>query len=515
MPAINRRRFIGSSSVLATACAADLGFLAPLGHAAATETRINPNEVVFSAETDRLLRLLRSTSREECVPAFVKEIANGLSYQQFLTVLFLGAVENGDPHQVAQVYGAHRVGSEVRVEERLLPLFWVLHRIKQEMEPGAKPHPAARPFKGQLPAAGKAEGLFREAMLKSDKAEAERAVLALARDHGARHTMHRLLEFAPRNVGGTLGHPAIALANGWRAMEAMGWQHAEVVLRYATDIIGGFEGDGTYVANLERVKKSLAELPEGWAGTQSDKSVTLELYKVLRAGKPDEAGEMICTELRAGKAKAGSVWDAIRLACADTLFRYKTGGQFIGSVQIHAVTTTNALHHGFALAGSAETKLIALLQAAGVTADHFVRQKIKRGELRDMNLLDLAQQTGKAEGTMRDVFEMLPFKNFLYQEKDAGERAASDQACRRAFGLLAGEDEQAAFMRTARGFLCVKASMDAHDIKYPAAIFEDARLASPEWRPYLLASSVHALHGSKSKDTAALVQVKDALRKTG
>lgn len=44
----------------------------------------------------------------------------------------------------------------------------------------------------------------------------------------------------------------------------------------------------------------------------------------------------------------------------------------------------------------------------------------------------------------------------------------------------------------ARSYLCIKASLDPHDIKYPAAAFEDASLASAEWRPYLLAASVHA-----------------------
>jgi hypothetical protein len=118
--AINRRRFIGGFSLLATTFSADLGVFASPGRAAAADTNIQPHEVVFSAETDRLLR---STSCEECVPAFVKENSNGLSHQQFLTLLFLGAVENDDPHQVAQVYGAYRVGNEVRMEELLLLLF--------------------------------------------------------------------------------------------------------------------------------------------------------------------------------------------------------------------------------------------------------------------------------------------------------------------------------------------------------------------------------------------------------
>src|SRR5688500_12616407 len=117
MQKINRRRFFGASTAMATACAADLSFLAPLARAAASDTTIKPAEVVFGPETDRLLQLIRSTSREQCVPAFAREVKAGLSYRQFLTTLFLAAVENGDPHQVAQVYGAHRISIDARLEE--------------------------------------------------------------------------------------------------------------------------------------------------------------------------------------------------------------------------------------------------------------------------------------------------------------------------------------------------------------------------------------------------------------
>jgi hypothetical protein len=101
MQTLNRRRFISTTSVIASACAADLSFLAAVGRSAASDTEINPSDVMFGPETDRLLRLFRSASREQCVPAFAKEVKAGLSYRQFLTVLFLAAVENGDPHQVA------------------------------------------------------------------------------------------------------------------------------------------------------------------------------------------------------------------------------------------------------------------------------------------------------------------------------------------------------------------------------------------------------------------------------
>ena len=505
---INRRRFLNVSA--ATACAADLSFLAPLGHAAASDTSIKPGDVVFGSETDRLLRLIRTTLREQCVPAFAREVKAGLSYRQFLTVLFLAAVENGDPHQVAQVYGAHRISADARVEERLLPLFWILNRIKQEYEVGMAAKPSLKPFQGSLPTAAVAPDIFRAAMLKSDSVEAERAALALARDRGARHVMHWLWEFAPRNVGDNLGHPAIALANSLRALEVMGWQHSEVALRYVTRYIAGYKGDKTYAPNLDQVRQTLPRLPVDWASAAAEKVATVELYNLLRTGKANESSALICSQLLSKRVKAGAVWDAISLAAADSIFRHKIGGGMLGG-QVHAVTTTNALRYGFDLVDDPQMKLLNLLQAAGVVSDFYVRHVGKGGDLRDISLLDLKAAPGKKAGTFQDVFELLPFKARDHFEPKPGERAASDRACLMAFELLSDQANHAAFMQTARSFLCVKASLDPHDIKFPAAVFEDAAAVSAEWRPYLLASSVHSLHGTKSADTPALVQVRDAL----
>jgi hypothetical protein len=208
--------------------------------------------------------------------------------------------------------------------------------------------------------------------------------------------------------------------------------------------------------------------------------------------------------LRSGRVKSGAAWDAIALAAADSVFRHKIGGGMLGG-QIHAVTTTNALRYGFDLVDDPQAKLLNLLQAAGVVCDFYVRRISKEGNLRDMSLLDLKNNPGKATGTLRDVFELLPFKARDHFEPKPGEREASDQACHLAFELLRNENNHAAFMQTARSFLCVKASLDPHDIKFPAAVFEDAYSVSAEWRPYLLAASVHSLHGTRSADTSVLV----------
>ena len=135
MCSMNRRGFLTSSAAVAAGpLLPDLGFLAPISWAAAADTEIDPKQVRLSPSIEVLVKLIQTTPREKCIPVFVEQLQAGLSYQDFLSALFLATIEHGDPHQVAGVYSAHRVSSEARTEERLLPLFWALDRLV----PGSK-----------------------------------------------------------------------------------------------------------------------------------------------------------------------------------------------------------------------------------------------------------------------------------------------------------------------------------------------------------------------------------------
>ena len=125
MRELDRRGFLATSAAAsAVPLLPDLGFLASVSRAAAADTRIDPNQVRPSPSIGRLIKLIRTTPRDRCVPVFIEQLRSGLSYQDLLSALLLATIEHGDPHQVAGVYSAHRVSSEARVEERLLPLFW-------------------------------------------------------------------------------------------------------------------------------------------------------------------------------------------------------------------------------------------------------------------------------------------------------------------------------------------------------------------------------------------------------
>jgi hypothetical protein len=227
MQTVHRRRFLTTTAVVAAGSwFTDLGFLAPLSQASAADTRIDPSRVHLTADIEQLIRLIKTTPRDKCVTAFIQELERGLSYQDFLTTLFLTALGQGDPHQVAQIYSAHRVSCDARVEERLLPMFWALDRVKSELDAQDNSQLLAG-LKGNLPRADRAQKIFTEAMGQRNPEQAERAIVVLAQNEGPRHAMSRLWEYGARTVAGTLGHHPIALANTWRTLEAMGWQHAD------------------------------------------------------------------------------------------------------------------------------------------------------------------------------------------------------------------------------------------------------------------------------------------------
>jgi hypothetical protein len=302
------------------------------------------------------------------------------------------------------------------------------------------------------------------------------------------------------------------VANTWRTLEALGWQHAEQVLRYLARTLPRHAADRTFEPNRERVSKTLHGLPADWAINEPDRGATLEVFHLLRQGKTDAVCDLVCEQLASGRVKAGAVWDAIHLVAADLLFRYSTGGVAIGGYLIHAVTSTNALRCGFDCSDDDRVRLLMLLQAAGGLGDQFVLPNERDGQLRRINLLDLKADDTKASAGIADVFAGLPDKTRDPAPEDAqAYRKVSDAACKMGFGLLQTPANQETFRRAARSLLCVKATRDPHDLKYPVAAFEDSALANPEWRPYLLASSVHALHGTASADSTALVQARKAL----
>src|SRR5262249_18633389 len=181
-----------------------------------------------------------------------------------------GSRRHRSNHDVYKIHAVHQVSLDARPEERLLPLFWALHGYKKHQEDF--PRPLLRELTGPLPAPEKSGAELAEAMERCDAERAERALLSLARNQGARQTAEQFWVYGLRNLGAG-GHAAIMVANCFRALETLGWQEAEQVLRFVVQdiyLLGTEKPDSFWTANTERADRHLEKLPATWAAGKRD-----------------------------------------------------------------------------------------------------------------------------------------------------------------------------------------------------------------------------------------------------
>jgi hypothetical protein len=268
------------------------------------------------------------------------------------------------------------------------------------------------------------------------------------------------------------------------------------------------------------VDRHLSELPVGWAVGQGNRPATLELFGLLRAGRAEEACELAVEQLLGGVG-AQSVWDAVHLASAELMVRHNSGWG-VASRPLHSNTSASALHYAFRTSGLARTRLLSLLQAVAWTGDK-TNSELRDGSLRDIELTQLRPprsalpvETNKA---VAEVFSLLPERHYEWDGKAQraittyGNRDDADEACNKSFALAVERPvSRSHFVQAALSWMCQKASSDAHDYKFPAAIFEDMRWVSLDWQPHLLAASIHFLHGERSPDHPVIQQSREALR---
>ena len=493
------------------------GFLG-LSPATVAETRVTPDIVRFGDDIEGLVRLIENTPREKCVEMLVEQLRRGVAYRQFLSALFLAGLRNFKPagtggmHAVYVIHSAHQFSLDARPEERLLPLFFALNSFKSYAESYAKrglPRPEDRlqPLRGNLPAADKAWDEFHAAMEDWDAERADRSAVVLVRGRGAHEIAEGLWRYGARDVR-QIGHKAIFLANAWRTLGTIGWQHAETVLRA---LVRSLTANGKnaefekqpYLRNVERARNAAPRLPGDWATAQSDPGLTKEVLALLRDGHTDHACRLAVTQLVEGNAHAGSLWDAVHLAAGELIMRERSTGDLGG---VHAVTSSNALHYAFRMSGRAETRLLILLQAVGWMGEF--RNQMGSAGLKDVRITHLTpgEIAPSEETAARDILAAAGHK-----PKSADHIASvAGEAAPKAFRYAQQYPEPRAYFREARRQIFLKSS-EEHEYKYPAAIFEDYRLVDPQWRPHLLAASVYYVWRSGMPDSPIMLRAREAI----
>src|SRR3954466_5339178 len=238
---INRRHFLHATAAGGAMLGlGDLSFLSRLPRVSAEEAKLDTDLVRLDPDIEPTVRLLEDTPRERLLEEVAGRIKSGLSYREVLAALLLAGVRNVEPrpavgfkfHAVLVVNSAHLASISSPGAERWLPIFWALDPFKGSQAATAKESGwrMGHVDESKLPPPHEARQRFIEAMDNWDEPAADVAVAALARSAGANEVFELMWRYGARDFR-SIGHKAIFVANSWRTLQCVGWQHAEPVLR--------------------------------------------------------------------------------------------------------------------------------------------------------------------------------------------------------------------------------------------------------------------------------------------
>jgi hypothetical protein len=496
-----RRRFLQSASALGLGLGS-WELLRGITPAHAADMKVGPDAVRFRPEIEPVVRWIEETPRERALEVAVGHLKDGLSYRDLLSGLFLAGIRNIKPHPVGfkfhavmVINSAHLLGQAAEVNDRLLPMLWALDNFKKSQADDIKQGDwtLARVDEARLPSPGRAKVEFAIAMDAWEADAADVAVASLCRNSGAAEVMESFYRYGLRDQR-NIGHKAIFTAQCWRTLQAIGWQHAEPVLRSLAlgqlDLTNDTRhvAVGPYEANLENARK----LRDDWQAGKPDPAATRSLLETLRQASPEEASAEAVRMLNAGVAP-DSLWDAVILAGNESLMRNP------GIIAIHAVTSANALHFIYGASGDDTNRRLALLQAVGWQP--MFRGRIKPGEGPSIDALEPKSTETKGEDAVGDIFATIDKSK---ESKDAAAAKAVDY-------LGSGGSPDLLFAAARR--MIFHKGRDSHDYKYGAAAWEECVLASdPKWRTPLAAAMMYNLPGSRTSDSPLMNEAREAVK---
>lgn len=499
---IDRRDVLKTGAVVGVG---GLAFLSQLPPLSADDTKVDPTIVRLDSGIEPLVQLLEQTPRNQLLEEVGGRIKKGLSYKEIVAALQLAGVRNIEPrpsvgfkfHSVLAVNSAHVAAQSTADErQRWLPIFWALDNFKSgqakdQEERGWTMKPVEE---AAVPAKAKARQAFLDAMEAWNEPAADAAVAGLVRTAPPEEVYELLFRLGARDLR-SIGHKSIYVANSFRALQFIGWQHAEPIVRslvYAmlaregSDPMADAPTDRPYRRNSEQVKK----IREGWQEGKLDEGATKALIDTLRTGTPDEASDQVLTLLNKGIAPQ-SIWDAMFVESGELLMRQPA------IVALHSVTTTNAVHFAYQTAKSDETKRLMMLQNAAFIT--MFRESMKgRGGLADRSIDKLrpVEPAGEGEAAIRDVFNTL------------GDNPTA--AAEKTLALLKEEGRAKQIIDAARVLVFLKGN-DSHDYKFSTAVLEDYEHVSPGWRNLFLACNLFNLRHSKQADSGLVKRTEAAL----
>jgi hypothetical protein len=375
-----------------------------------------------------------------------------------------------------------------------LPIFWALDQFKSSQARNAQEGNwgMAPVDESSVPPAHQAKKAFIQAMDRWDVAATDAAIAGLARTAGPQELFELFARYGARDFR-DIGHKAIYVANSWRTLQNIGWQHAEPVLRSLAYALLEHQGDNPAQGDAapdrpgRHNRELAAKIHSDWLTGKSDAVATTDMLRALRQANAAEAAEK-AVELLNHEVSPTSVWDGIFQAAAELLMREP------GIVALHSVTSTNAIHYAWQHSGEDETRRWLLLQAASFVT--LFRERINSGS-----------------GTFIDEFQGVAPKASgadavanIFAEVSRDRSAAAHQA----LGYLEAGGQPQDFINTARRLIYLKGN-DSHDYKFSEAALEDYFHIATQCRSRFLAATLFYLRGSGAPDNALVQRTRAAL----
>jgi len=498
----DRRDFLGRSATAgALLGAGELPFLGKLGNVSAAEAKLPKDAVQMRPEIEPVVRLLENTSRSRVLEEVADRIKQGLSYRDTLAALLLAGVRNVQPrpvgfkfHAVLAVNSAHLASMAAPDSDRWLPIFWGIDYFKssqaRDVREGDWTMSAVR--EATVPPPHKAKAAFIEAMENWDVEAADIACAGFARSAGAQDIFEVFSRLGARDFR-DIGHKAIFVSNSYRTLNAIGWQHAEPVLRslaYALLAHGGSnprERDDAADRPWRHNRELATSIRRDWLAGKPDADATTEMLRSLRSATAESASSKAVELLNRGVAPQ-SVWDAVFEAAGELLMRKP------GIIALHAITSSNALHFAFRTSGNDDTRRMLLLQnVAFITL--FRGRANAKGRQR-IDELEPLNPAGDGLAGVADIFAEISRNR--------------TKAAQKVLGYLQRGESAEQLIHNARRFLFLR-GRDSHDYKFSSAVLEDYYNVSPKLRDRCLATAVFNLRGSGGKDTNLVQRTREAL----
>jgi hypothetical protein len=483
-------------------------FLGKLPAVSAQQARLNPARVVHDKSIAPLVKLLEDTPREQAIERVAERIRGGTTYQELVTALFLAAISNISPrptlgfkfHGVLVIHASHQASlASPDDADRWLPMLWAVDSFKeaQVMEQKGAGWKMSALNESAVPPPHQARAAFIDAMEKWDEARADAAVVGLVRSGGANELADLLYQYGTRDYR-SLGHKSIFVAQGWRLLQVIGWQHAETVARALTmaclahDVKGSTPDRAPSPLDLSwRRNAPLAKaMRSDWVEGKVDDGATRELLAVFRKGSNDEASDLAAEVIKRGVSPQ-SVWDAIHCGAAELLMRQP------GILALHAVTAADGRRHAFQTCGDENTRKLLMLQNAAFLP--LYREQMTAGGLGSVKKLpdgSIEDMQSEPAGTVDEIFREI--------SKDR------KSAARKLAGYLGQGGDLRDLMNTTRRLIFLKGS-DHHDYKFSAAVFEDYAKISPQWRDRFLATAAFYFRGTEDKNIPLAQRIHAAL----